>query len=164
MSVSSMNVQLPEQPHPARGSFQLGLWALLAGCCCLCSCGSSKDVAVTGTVTFQKQPIANGRIYFTPDISKGNTAGGQGFAEIKDGKYDTRTKGARAVPPGKVLVRIEGYDGVAVDEETPRGKSLFYPHTIPDDLPAGSVLTKDYDVPASAKNPPKTKQPATVEP
>ena len=51
-----------------------------------------------------------GQIVFEPDRSAGNS-GPQGFAEIRDGKYDTTT--GKGTVGGVHIVRISGYEGGA---------------------------------------------------
>jgi hypothetical protein len=63
-----------------------------------------------------------------------------GFADIKDGTYDTGAKGSQGVGGGPMGVRIEGLDA--------NGKVLFqYATSV--DLPA-EPTTKDFEVPDSA--------------
>ena len=56
----------------------------------LAGCGGSgpRAVNVSGTVTFNGQPVPQGKIYFDPDTAAGND-GVQGFARIQEGAYDT---------------------------------------------------------------------------
>lgn len=109
--------------------------------------GSGPDVHhVSGTVTFDGKPVPAGRVDFFPDFSKGND-GPQGFALIKNGKFDTRLDG-QGTGGGPVRIRVEGYDGVSDDPKYP-GKPIFVAHEVKRDLPkAASVQT--LDVPADA--------------
>jgi hypothetical protein len=77
---------------------------------------------VSGTVNYDGQPVAAGRITFSPDASKQNS-GPQGFAEIRDGKFDTR-RGGKGGPGGPVVVKVEAFDGQPA-EGRPLGALLF---------------------------------------
>jgi len=105
---------------------------------------------VSGKVTFHGKPIPLGKIYFIPDGSKGNT-GAAGYADIKDGEYDTKGQGGKGMIGGPMLVRIEGVDGVKIDEERPNGNPLFPAYETQVDMPKSST-TKEFDVPLSAKD------------
>jgi hypothetical protein len=72
-----------------------------------CSSGV-KLFPVSGTVTFDGKPIPAGRLYFNPDVGKGND-GPQGYADIREGKFDTR-EGGRGTPGGPMVIRIEGFE------------------------------------------------------
>ncbi len=62
-------------------------------------CGASGLVEISGAVTYDGEPVRNGRITFLPPDGNGPTAA----AIVADGKY------AVAVFPGPKLVKIEGY-------------------------------------------------------
>jgi hypothetical protein len=110
------------------------VWALSAAVVFLTSCSekSSGRVDVWGTVTFKGQPVPAGLIVMNPNLSKGND-GPQGMAEIRDGRFDTRSldKGA---PSGPVIFMIDGFDGVAQGDAT-SGKPLFIGYRVELDLP-----------------------------
>ncbi len=119
-------------------------------------CGGDGTNRVTGTVTFKGAPVPAGKIYFIPDASKGNT-GPTGFADIKDGKYDTGIKGSRGSVAGPVVIAIEGTDPNAKPEPK-KGeevsaeatvKLLFARHEVHAEMP-NSSSTKDIEVPAEA--------------
>jgi hypothetical protein len=99
---------------------------------------------VSGEVHFAGKPIPAGRIYFTPDTAKGND-GPQGFAEIKEGKFDTRDNGQGAIG-GAMIVIVAGNDGTLGNGA---GTPLFDDYSIKADLPATSS-TQNFDVPANA--------------
>jgi len=127
----------------------------VAICCLSLGCGGDKTFHVSGAATFNGKPIPAGKIYFMPDGSKGNT-GATGYAEIKDGQYDTSAAGGRGTAGGPMLVRIEGGDpstaGQKVKGDTSGeevGKALFVPYQTSADLPM-SDTKKDFDVPAEA--------------
>jgi hypothetical protein len=120
----------------------LGLCVSLVGC----SAGKSKSYGVSGTATFNGNPIPVGRVYFDPDPTKNGT-GPQGFADIKDGRYDTAQKG-KGIVGGSYIVRVEGFDGQG-SERSPLGKPLFVTYTQSVELPAQNEQM-DIQVPASA--------------
>lgn len=96
----------------------------------LAGCGKTESenvVQVSGTAAYQGQPIPMGMIIFEPDSAKGNR-GPQGYADIKDGKFDTRSSG-KGVAAGPLIVRITGGDGVAPEAFSPLGKPLFAEQT-----------------------------------
>jgi hypothetical protein len=108
--------------------------------------GKPSRYDVSGTVTFKGQPVRAGLIVINPDLSKGND-GPQGFAEIRDGRFDTRTL-AKGAPSGPVVLMIDGFDGAA-QPEAPYGKPLFVGYKVSVELPQGSS-EQTIDVPASA--------------
>ncbi|QDU22450.1 hypothetical protein [Urbifossiella limnaea] len=118
-------------------------------------CGDGKGYRLQGKVTFKGQPVAAGRIYFSPDGSKGNS-GASGFADIKAGVYDTSASGGRGFGGGPAIIAIEGYDPSAAggkDKGDTSGevtiKALFPRYEFTVDL-AKESQTKDFDVPAEA--------------
>lgn len=118
---------------------------LLAAICLGCGlsgCGGSGDSIqrfdVSGAVTFDSQPVASGTVLFEPDAGKGNR-GPAGFAQIREGKFDTAL-GGTGVVGGPHVVRISGGDKTAT----------FSEYVVNVDLPR-QRSTKDFDVPASAK-------------
>jgi hypothetical protein len=113
---------------------------------------------VSGKVTFKGQPVPAGKIYLTPDSSKGNT-GVAGYADIKDGAYDTSAAGGRGAPAGAVIISVDGFDPTpppGADPEVTMTK-LFTGYQKSVELPAGGSV-QDIDVPVEAANGPK--QPA----
>jgi hypothetical protein len=128
-------------------------WRLFVCLALLCAgCGSSDETnpfEVSGTVTFNGQPVPAGVVLFTPDGAKGNH-GATGFAKIKAGKFDTRDEG-RGTVGGAHVVTINGFDGnPAPQAELPDGKPLFPDYTVHIDLPK-ETTTHDFNIPASAK-------------
>jgi hypothetical protein len=111
-----------------------------------CSRHPSNRFDLSGTVTFNGQPVPAGLIVINPDISKGND-GPQGLAEIKNGRFDTRhlEKGA---PSGPVILLINGFDGAALPD-SPSGKPLFLTYKLRLDLPQESS-EQNIEIPASA--------------
>jgi hypothetical protein len=132
-------------------------------------CGDSKGYRVTGKVTFKGQPIPAGKVYFNPDTAKGNS-GPSGFADIKDGAYDTSWSGGRGYGGGPTIIAVEGFDPNAKgdkDKGDTSGevifKSLFPRYDLPTELPKSNT-TKDIDVPADAVNRPVQKGPVQIIP
>lgn len=82
-------------------------------------------------------------IWFDPDFSSKND-GPQGYAFIKDGKFDTAETKSGSIG-GPHIVRIEGFDGKP-GEELPMGRPIFTDFSQPVDLPAEGT-TLDVDVP-----------------
>jgi hypothetical protein len=107
--------------------------------CALAGCDSgSARHDLSGRVSFNGKPVPAGKIYFIPDVRQQNS-GPQGYADIKDGFYDTRKSGQRSVS-GPVTVRIEGQDGHT---------ALFVGYEVAFELSPDST-TKDFEVPSSA--------------
>ncbi|QEL17957.1 hypothetical protein [Limnoglobus roseus] len=103
---------------------------LVFGVLLFSGCGGTLDntTHVSGTVTFDGKPLPAGMIVFEPDPAKGNR-GQQGHADIKDGRFDTRSSG-KGVAIGPQVVRITGGDGANPEPFTPFGKLLFEEHTV----------------------------------
>jgi hypothetical protein len=116
-------------------------------------CGDAKLSHVSGKVNFNGKPVPAGKVYILPDSGKGNT-GASGFADIKDGKYDTKLAGGQPAASGAVIFAIEGIDPVPPPNAGPDVTTtvLFPRYEERADLPA-STSTKDIEVPASAVNP-----------
>ena len=81
---------------PRRAQVYAAAWVALAAIGCG---GAPEQTNVTGKITFDGQPVANGQIEFEPQ-----GAGRMAFAAIADGGYATAKD--RGVQPGKYLVRI----------------------------------------------------------
>jgi hypothetical protein len=124
------------------------------GLCLAIGCGSDAGSKVTGKVTFKGQPVPAGKVYFMPDSAAGNT-GQSGFADIKDGEYDTSKSGGQGAPTGKVIVKVEGFDPTPPAGASPDVSMtmLFANYETRLDLPAGASV-QNIDVPPEAANPP----------
>jgi hypothetical protein len=116
-------------------------------------CGGSSGSHVSGKVTFKGQPVPTGKIMFLPDSAAGNS-GQAGFADIKDGVYDTSAVGGQGTTPGANVVRIEGIDPNPPPGAEPDVTStiLFSGYEVKMDVPE-SKSTKDFDVPEDAAKP-----------
>src|SRR5262245_37640387 len=87
-------------------------------------CSSKPEMAqVSGTVTFNGQPVPAGWISFTPEPGKGSVR----VCQIKDGKYDSsKESDAAGIHVGKNLIKIAGFNG----KKEPfwgQGKQIFNP-------------------------------------
>jgi len=118
-------------------------------------CGSeraSDTYHVSGSVNFDGEPIPAGQIRFVPDGSQGNS-GPAGYAQIKDGKYDTSAEGGKGHPGGALIVHIDGYDPNAETIEAEGGEEisepLFPTYQTTVELPK-EESSKDFNVPAEA--------------
>ncbi len=105
----------------------------------IAGCGAGNDgpprYPLSGTVTFEGQPVPIGTIYFNPDGTQGNTGPGSA-ADIRDGKYETPA--GKGHVGGPMIIRVDGYDGIEVQEngETlTQGKSMFPTFETKADLP-----------------------------
>ncbi|MFI4876581.1 MAG: hypothetical protein ACIALR_14625 [Blastopirellula sp. JB062] len=72
-----------------------------------CSEEGESLTRLSGQVTIHNQPVPFGVIQFTPDASAGNQ-GAAGFAEIRDGRFDTDA-GGRGVTGGAFTAMIDAY-------------------------------------------------------
>lgn len=129
-------------------------------CAAALGCGGDGSVRVTGKVTFKGAPVPAGKVYFIP-----KDTGATGFADIKNGTYDTGAQGGHGAPAGPVTIAVEGFDPTTKDakekSEDVTAKVLFARHELTFDVPKGSAATKDIDVPAeAAKGPVAPKPPA----
>jgi hypothetical protein len=124
-----------------------GLLLLGAGLALPAGCdGGPKRYHVSGQVLHDGKPVPAGEIFFDPDPAKGND-GPQGFARIKDGRYDSRD-GGTAAGPGPQVVRILGFDGNArPDADQPFGKALFPEYRTSADVPKQDA-TFNFQIPA----------------
>ena len=127
------------------------LLSIAVAACVGCSSSDVTRYDVSGTVTFGGQPVPSGSITFQPVV--GNEGPG-GFANIKDGKFDTATDG-KGPTGGPHHVTISGFDGNAdPGNELPLGKPLFDAYRTQVDLPK-EPSTQTFDVPATAKPKPQ---------
>jgi hypothetical protein len=118
-----------------------------AGAALLLGCGREEKLYhVSGTVTFEGNPVPAGTVFFDPVAGGG--AKGQGFATIKNGEFDTAADG-RGLAPGKYSIRVLGFDGKE-SNDAPRGKSLFPEYTTAHDQPADKARI-EIKVPKAAK-------------
>lgn len=132
-----------------------GLW--IACLLVLSGCGGANDaglIDVSGSATFDGQPIVYGQIDFTPDNAKGHK-GPAGYAEIVDGKFDTARTGGRGVVAGAHIVRITAYPQPFPDVQVPDEEAeasgpaaLFIGYTMEQNVESPTL---NIDVPAEAK-------------
>ncbi|MEZ6057127.1 MAG: hypothetical protein R3C01_10520 [Planctomycetaceae bacterium] len=123
----------------------------------LSGCGGGEPVPdmyhLSGKITFEGQPVQNGSIFFEPTVAGG---GHVGFAVIKDGAYDTKAEGGKGHAGGKLNVRIvpTGPPRTDTADDSPN-PGPFPEWSVEEEFPK-SDSTKDFEVPAEAKNPKKS--------
>jgi len=110
-----------------------------------CGSGGRTLYHVSGTVTFDGNPVPAGFVVFDPDVSVGND-GTQGYAEIKDGSFSTADTG-QGVSGGDYIVRVRGF--VPPAGEAP-GEMLFRDYEEAVELPTANSR-QEIVVPASAR-------------
>ncbi|MEA1951254.1 MAG: hypothetical protein U9N87_07715 [Planctomycetota bacterium] len=119
------------------------LWVLSLGMAVCLGCGSSgpERFDVSGTVTFNGQPIPAGQVFLTPDATKGNR-GPQGNGKIVDGSFSTTSGEDQGAIGGPHRVQVIGFNGVPVkspDYTVEEGTALFPAVDAPVDLPKGTA-------------------------
>lgn len=122
--------------------------------CLAAGCGGKPkriQIHVAGTIEYDGRAVPAGILYINPDLGKNND-GPQGFAIIKDGKYDTRLNPKNEGKPGTgpYLIVIWAGDGVA-GPEAPMGQPLLkgeYVHPV--ELPEVDT-EENIVIPAKAK-------------
>lgn len=123
----------------------IGVISLFSGGCGGPPSGPTR-YTISGTVTFDKQPVPKGFITFAPDDTAGNKGPGGG-AEVINGKFKTDT--GKGVVGGPHIVQIVAYDGISTKvegEELPDGKALFPTYTTTVTFPKQDTVS-DFDVP-----------------
>src|SRR5262249_25448335 len=103
--------------------------------------GGPKRARLSGEGKYDGQPIPYGGIGFTPGRSKKND-GPQGFAKIRDGRYETTAD--KGIGGGPTIIHVTGFSG-------PDGKGLLCEVEMPADLPRDGG-TYNIDVPKQAPN------------
>src|SRR5688572_5783063 len=99
----------------------LAVMLLITGC----QQPTAEGYLVSGTVTYQGQPVPRGTMLLTPDSSKGNS-GPAVALDIVDGKFETPPTARTRHRGGAYRVYIDGFDGNAKPEaELPLGRALF---------------------------------------
>jgi hypothetical protein len=111
----------------------------LAGCLAVslagCGDGGPRRYDLSGSVTWNDQPVPRGFIVFTPDAAAGNQGPGT-QVEIIDGRYETSP--GEGTIGGPHTASITGFDGQAYQDgpvTNPNGKPLFSAVQQPADLP-----------------------------
>lgn len=116
----------------------------------LVGCGDSgvKKIHISGTATYQGQPIPLGKVVFQPDRRQGNT-GPMGIALIENGRFKSMPD--RGVVPGALQVTIYGHNGKNMSAEyRPYGDPMFSPYTTTVHLTKSSD-EETFDVPKTNK-------------
>jgi hypothetical protein len=113
-----------------------------------CKRRSSLRNEIRGTVTWKGKPIPGGMVTFAPNGVKGNR-GPQGFAMIKNGKFDTAEAG-KGIVKGAVIISISATDGKPIGEFS-LGKPLFTPPSVISEMEIPTDLEKlKLEIPESA--------------
>jgi hypothetical protein len=103
-----------------------------------CNPSGLKRYQVSGTITFDGQPVTEGEIRFSPDSAKGNT-GPQGYAAIENGKFTT-PKGIGVIP-GPMYATVTVFDpikGEAKNDGSDFRKIIFENWNYAFEMPAKS--------------------------
>ncbi len=110
----------------ANGNALLGmsvLMAFVAGCD-----GGIAQYEVTGQLTFEGEPVPQGRIIFTPRTGP-DGYGAQGVARVDAGKIISHDE--KRMIGGKYQIQIIGFDGIPYQDGSgatiPYGRPLFLP-------------------------------------
>jgi hypothetical protein len=120
-------------------------YPLALGVVLLLGCKRTADepYEVSGTVSHQGAPVPMGTVFFDPDSELGGS-GSQGFAIIRDGKFNTAAEG-EGVHGGAYILRVQGFDGKSANE-APYGQPLFPEYQMKTEFPQENT-TLDIDVP-----------------
>lgn len=126
---------------------------LLSGC----GGGGPNVYELSGTVSFDGDPLPYGRVTFVPDTEKGNS-GGAGYADVINGEFDTAAPGGRGVIGGPHRVRFTGFESQPTDDgadevaaaNAPPVKMLFRNFEQEHDLPEESSDSVSFEIPALA--------------
>lgn len=105
---------------------------------------------ISGTVTYQGEPVPIGSITLVPDSSQGNR-GAAVSMEIVDGKFDS-ANASRGHVGGPHVATIVGLDGNGDDDLFPKGYMLFQDYQVSLDLP-NEESTSDIVIPTDQKKP-----------
>lgn len=114
-----------------------GLLAALALAGCSQKEGQARNRA-QGAITVDGKPIPFGDIVISPDGTKKNS-GAQGFANIRNGRYDTGATGGKGFGGGPAIVKVTGFDK--------EGGKLICDAEFAVEFPTAGDATKDIDVP-----------------
>jgi hypothetical protein len=97
--------------------------------------------AVTGSVTLDGQPLAQGKIQFDP-LAGQQGSSGVAAADIKDGKYSIDR--ALGPVPGKYKVSISSQPSIKIGpDELPGGRPKLDPEKVPAQYNTSSTLTAE---------------------
>lgn len=115
----------------SRSAVFLGFFAFALACGC--SGGTTQPVEVSGTVSYAKKPLDDGKIYF---VTQGEAPE---ILDIKDGKFSGKVK------PGKRRVEIHAFrKGAAIPKDTPGAdEGVSIENYIPADYNSMSKLEAD---------------------
>jgi len=116
-----------------------------------------KTYPISGTVTYQGQPVPIGSITLVPDSTQGNR-GAAVSVDIVDGKFDS-ANASRGHVGGPHVVTVVGLDGKGDDDLFPKGYMLFQDYQIKLDLPK-EPSTEDIVVPTDQSKPSRRVRPS----
>jgi hypothetical protein len=114
-----------------------------------CAPAATPRYELSGTVTYNGQPVPAGTILFKPDNSQNNRGPGAQVS-IDSGRYHLTE--SRSTIGGPHVVIITGFDGIPTTNgplENKLGKPLFPPYEVKVDLPR-EKSTQDFTVPKPA--------------
>lgn len=141
---------LPSPPEVRHLGIVVGsiVGLLLAGAFGGCGRGGPQRVVISGTVTFNGQPLDRGQMRFIPEEGSGMPASG---AYISKGEYVANSQGG--VPVGQVKVQIECWQPTAgwLQEHGPPGPDARW-----DVIPKNQIIPEKYNA--------KTELEITIEP
>jgi hypothetical protein len=125
----------------------LSFSAMISACLVGCGSGDSR-LPLTGTVTFNGQPLVFGEVVFRPE------KGPEGSATIRDGKFDTALESGQGITRGQNRLLVTGYESepIPIADETVNIETsppLFINYEMQADI---SGSTYDIVVPAEATN------------
>jgi hypothetical protein len=118
------------------------IFAILLACAAILIAGCSRNsgperIVVSGDVTYNGKPVADGMVYFVPPTTSSLPASG---AAILDGKYNADGNGG--VPVGTHKVRIEAYRYLA----PAAAPGAAAPPTVSKNAPRQQYLPAKYNV------------------
>ncbi len=116
---------------PAWRRYGCILFLLLAGC----QAEGPARYDLSGTVTYQGQPVRGGEVHFTPDNAKSN-AGPGSYATIRNGRYETLPgKGTVGGPHVLTVICFRDIPGEVPEDQL---KELCPPQELRIDLPTAN--------------------------
>ncbi|MBM3997724.1 MAG: hypothetical protein FJ303_26810 [Planctomycetes bacterium] len=112
-----------------------------------CGPGEPTRYPLQGKIIYDGQAIPFGDVVLTPDGAKGNS-GPQGFANIRDGFYDTAADGGKGFAGGPTVIHVTGF--------TAQGGKLIVETDVHVDLPRDGG-SHDINIPKKDAQPEKKK-------
>lgn len=110
-----------------------------------CSDGTLPRYQLSGTLTYNGEPVPSGVIILTPDEKKGNR-GPQTYLVVEDGKYDSKKYGPIAGPHTVEIGGSHDFETTqGPDGPETVGKDLFPTHRENFDMPK-KATTHDFEI------------------